>query len=85
MEKRRFVTLIREDHKLGGNVYVEGRVTGMAYVICEVYNTIPHGHGHCDEGMVFILDCTKEQYERFIELTEEAYPGLCKFYYEGSE
>ena len=85
MEKKMFKTLIKADHKLGGNKYVEGRITGMAYILCEVYKSIEHGHGKCDKGLIFPTVCTKEQYERFVNITEQDYPGLCEFYYEESK
>lgn len=85
MEKKKFKTLVKADHKLGGNTYIEGRISGMAYVICEVYNSIPHGIKHCDKGMLFQVVCTDEQYANFKDMVEKDYPGLCEFYYEESE
>ena len=85
MEKRRFRTLIKADHKFGGNAYIEGRIIGMAYVLCEVYKTTPHGTQRCDEGFKFLVECTDEQYERFVAMAEDNYPGLCIFDYKESK
>ena len=37
MEKKNFKTLIKNDHKFSSNKYVQGRIFGIAEIICELY------------------------------------------------
>ena len=82
MDKKIFKTLIRKDHKLGGNKYVYGVVNGIRFAICEDGESIPFGNGEIDEGRIVMTRCTPEVYEQFTKKVEEVYPGLCIFYYE---
>lgn len=85
MEKRKYYTLIRKDHKLGDNVYVHGVVSGIRFMICEYEGHIPHGIGKLENGMMLISECSPEDYELFTKKVEEFYPGLCIFDYQMKE
>lgn len=37
MERKTFNSLFNNDHKFSGNEYVEGRIFGIAEVICDLY------------------------------------------------
>lgn len=37
MEKQTFKTLIKKDHQFSGSEYVEGRILGIAEIICDLY------------------------------------------------
>lgn len=75
----KFYTLVRKEHKLGENKQVLGRILGYKELLCGELNKIPHGVGLTEEGHVLIAECTPEEYGAFCELTENRFPGLCKF------
>ena len=82
MDNKKFKTLIRKDHKLGDNLYVKGKVSGIQSVLCP--REIEFDHGTNEEGYILVAECTPEQYENFMNFVEKFYPGLCIFDYERS-
>lgn len=82
-KKYKIKTLIRKDHKLGNNIYVKGRISGMQSVFCK--RDIEFGTGENDEGYILVAECTAVQYDDFMNHVENCYPGLCKFDYRESE
>lgn len=86
MEKVTFYTLFKKDHKLGGNLYVRGRVHGLMEAICyeNPGKDILQGMGEVKAGFAFITVTTKERYDKFSEIIELEYPGLCIFDYKES-
>lgn len=84
MEKKfKIKTLIRKDHKLGDNVYVRGKISGIQSVMCP--RKIEFGNGQNDEGFILVAECTPEQYDDFMNFVEDIYPGLCVFDYKETE
>jgi hypothetical protein len=83
MEKHVFKTLIKGDHKLNCE-YVKGRISGIAYVICEESKP-GRAWGlrekQNDKSMIHTMECTTKQYVEFRRVIEELYPGLCIFDY----
>lgn len=88
MIKRVHYTLIKADHKLGKNKYVQGRVTAsidmFAYGIDR--KTIRHANSYVYDrllhtGSVIVTICTKRQYKKAAKYVEQMYPGLCVFDY----
>lgn len=79
-----FDTLVKKDHKFGGNNYVTGRIFGMMEGICRGYRdgfnepdlALWHVPG---VGDVMTTVCEPEKYESFKTLVEKHYPGLCEF------
>lgn len=86
MEKRIFKTLILKKGRLGKNKYVHGRISGMSVALC--------GGVECDKRFALMenrkvlmvtSECTQKQYDKFKELVEKVYPGICIFDYKESE
>lgn len=82
MEKRKYYTVIRKEHKLGENLYVIGVVSGLRFALCEDKDSYPWGNGEIEEGYILVTECTSELYENFTKRVEEIYPGLCIFDYK---
>ena len=40
MEKKTYLSLCNNNHKLSGNNYVEGRIFGIAEIICDLYGGV---------------------------------------------
>lgn len=79
MELKVFDTLVKEGHKLY-NDYVRGRITGIAYMICDERKDACRPCMIIDGiGYVFTLRCTQEQYDRLTKVIEDMYPDLCEF------
>lgn len=87
MENKIFKTLIKADHKLGGNQYIEGRISGLMEAICHENpgKDILYGKGKNELGMIHMTKTSEERYDKFIEIVEQEYPGLCVFNYEESK
>ena len=84
MEKKIFKTLVKDHHvKYGRNAYIRGRISGIQLMVCEGHKT--HINKGIDGGILNVCECYPEQYERFTEIVEEIYPGLCIFNYEESK
>lgn len=86
MEKRIFRTLIIKKDRLGKNVYVHGRISGMNVALCGgVKNDKRFALMENRKVLVITSECTQKQYDTFSELVEKLYPGICVFDYKGSE
>ena len=83
MEKRIVKTLIKKDHKLGNNEYVKGRISGIQSIMCP--RDFEFGTGRNEDGFILVAECDVNQYDRFINVIEEMYPGLCIFDYRESK
>ena len=82
--ERKFYTLVKENHKFGGNDYIRGKIHSYKELICDgerdgltkpafAWNIIS-GVGHA-----IATECTQEQYDHFSQMVEKHYPGLCEF------
>lgn len=81
-----FKTLVKADHKLGGNKYVLGRISGIKYVVCDTLglsemDQVISGNGQTEAGHILKTECTAECYSAFTDIIESHYPGLCVFDY----
>jgi hypothetical protein len=87
MEIKTFYTVVKFDHKLGGNSYVRGRIHGIMEAICceNPGEEVLMGIGDFDLGAIYPVKTTTEKYERFAEIVEKSYKGLCIFDYKESE
>lgn len=84
MERRIFNTLVKKEHaKFGDNKYVNGRISGIGYMINESDMNFANTHGN--EGFIYINKFTTDEYEKFKEIVEKLYPGLCEFDYKLKE
>lgn len=84
MDKKYLIkTLIRWDHKLGDEPYVQGRISGMQLVISN--DTKAYANKRVAEGYVLQGEFTAIEYDDFMNIVEKHYPGLCKFDYKESE
>lgn len=81
--KRIFGTLVKEDHKLGKNEYIHGRISGILKVLC-TKDGVEFGMRELSNvGLILTTECTKSNYYKFMEVIEDLYPGLCEFDYKG--
>jgi hypothetical protein len=87
MEKLQVSILVMEDHRLGDNSFVKGKISGMMDCICETFMASKDGgrparfgirpiHGI---GEVLRTYATPEEYVKLKTKVEQTYPGLCKF------
>ena len=75
MEKKYFInTLIKRDHKFGGNEYIIGRISGIGYIL---------SGEHKDEaliitnkGTIYSNVFTAQNYDKFINIIDKLYPEL---------
>ena len=83
MKTRLIKTLVKKDHKLGKDMLVLGRILGAMAVICmeDPVNGIEYGRGLCADGYIIASNTTDEKYERFANVIESWYAGLCVFDY----
>ncbi len=80
MEVQKFKTLVKNDHNLGGNEYVLGRISGIGLMVKD-YEELTYPIQRIDEGNIITMKCTLAQYENFINAVDLHYPELCEFYY----
>ena len=80
--KRMFYTLVKADHKLGGNTYILGRISGIKSVLCDEDYKIAIANMKKDNGTILSVLTTNEQYEKFTKYIEDIYPDLCIFDYK---
>ena len=79
MDEQTFGTIIKEKHKFGGNDFIVGKISGIGYMCC---GKTRYAMAQDPKSKVLYIryKCTKEQYEKFVEIVEGLYPGLCEFY-----
>ena len=81
MDKKKLIrTFIKEGYSTVDILFITGKITGMAFAICEYepgYKLTRAEKG----GYVFEKQFTHEQYENFKKVIEKFYPGLCIFKY----
>ena len=79
--RRKFYTIIKADHKLGNDAYVQGRVSGIMEAVCSKNPGKEILYGRCKNelGMVSIVKTTTRRYKRFAKIVESEYPKLCLF------
>ena len=84
MREKMFYTVIKADHKLGGNEYVMGRVSGIQCAVrCKhPGKDILYGHGENEIGEIYPMKTTSRRYKKFARIVEQNYPGLCIFDYK---
>lgn len=86
VETRKFITRISREHKFGNNLFVEGKILGIAEALGINRNKegIPFGIGK-DENYRYIKTvCTEEEFDKFREIVERNYgdgkfEGLVEF------
>ena len=74
-ETRKFITRIDREHQFGNNMFVEGRILGIAEALGINRNEegIPFGIGK-DENYRYIKTvCTEEEFAKFREIVERCY------------
>lgn len=84
MELNDFYTLVKEGHKFD-EPYIRGRISGIAHALCHNCDkTLSRcwREGDGIPGKVAVVRCTQDVYDRFAQVIEELYPGLCEFNYE---
>ena len=80
MERKRYYTKVKNDHKIyGQNEYVLGRISGLQYAYCDGNPVIGHATQRGEDKTIFIAECSEDKYEKFKTVVEELYPGLCEF------
>lgn len=79
-ERMEVLTLIKNDPKLVNTEYVAGRISGIGHVV----GGCKRGYANMQvkEGYVYRHAFTVEEYERFMMIVEELYPGVCEFNYQ---
>lgn len=84
MEKNIYKTLVKNDHPLGRNNYVLGRISGIAFMIFDYHtdeSILAYGNVDIDEGVLMTHEGTHDQYKNFASTIEKNYPELCVFDY----
>ena len=77
--KKFYTTIIKKDNALSGNPYVYGRIIGISEVIFE-HEFCSYWHKDMNDGASYFTVFGKESdYEKFQEMIERIYPGLCDF------
>ena len=83
MEKKIYLTMVKNDHKLSGNAFVRGKITGIRYALLHKDLSVDMANAQMPDGTVIIpAECTTEEYETFKLLVEKCYPDLCIFDYK---
>lgn len=72
-------TMVRGDHKLSGNKYVLGKISGIADVIFGDKNMYCWQSHEKENVRYFTVHSKPWKYEKFKKRVEEFYPGLCEF------
>lgn len=83
MEKEEVLTLVRrDDHIHVADEFILGNIVGIGYMISNArgYNIM-----EICEGYLYIKEFTRDEYDKFKNVIEELYPGLCKFNYKERE
>ncbi len=85
--ERKIYTLVKEDHKFGKNSYVRGKIHSYKELICDgerdgISKPAFAWKVVSGVGEVIATVCTQEQYDRFSQMVEKHYPGLCEFDYK---
>lgn len=82
-ERMEVLTLIKKDHTRLSNEYIAGRISGIGYVV----SGCKRGYANMQvkEGYVYRHEFTIDEYEKFMMIVEELYPGLCEFNYQMKE
>lgn len=82
MDKFKVLTLIRGDYKFQvPEEYILGKIAGIGYMICG------QSRGYTmrrikDKGAIYEKEFTVDEYDNFMNIIEELYPGLCEFNYQ---
>ena len=75
MEKEYFInTLIKRDHKFGGNEYIIGRISGIGYILSGEHKD--EALIITDKGTIYSNVFTAQNYDKFINIIDKLYPGL---------
>lgn len=75
MEKKYFInTLIKRDHKFGGNEYIIGRISGIGYILSG--EDKDEALIITDKGTIYSNVFTAQNYDKFINIIDKLYPGL---------
>ena len=75
MENKYFInTLIKRDHKFGGNEYIIGRIDGIGYILSEEHKA--KALMVTEEGTIYSNVFTAQNYDKFINIIDKLYPGL---------
>ena len=83
MDKKHYMTLMKRDHPLYGNDFIEGKVSGVQTVMCDDFEKSWAIRVRA-EGTVLTVDCTEEQYANFVKAVVRMYPeDMFEFYYQG--
>ena len=82
MEKRKFRTLIKGDHKVYSNEYVVGRINGFMIAMC-MDDPMGRSYGinrnRKTGDRIMTVETTEARYVRFMEVVNSRYPDLCEF------
>ena len=79
MEKLEVKTLIKRNHKFGENEFILGRISGIGYIVA---NKKGFALMEICEGNVYRNEFTPDEYDKFMNIIEDLYPGLCEFNYQ---
>lgn len=85
MEKKVYRTLVKDEHKLGKNDYVLGRISGIQYMCCYNQPDVEYANTYVP-NLGYIISAEFENfgaYSNFRTNVERLYPELCVFDYKG--
>lgn len=74
-EARKFITRISREHKFGNNLFVEGKILGIAEALGFNRNEegIPFGIGKDENYRYIVIFCTEAEFAKFREIVERNY------------
>lgn len=74
-EARKFITRINRKHDFGNNMFIEGKILGIAEAlgINRTKDEIPFGIGKDENYRYMKVVCTEEEYAKFREIVERNY------------
>ena len=76
---KRFITKARRNY-IGNEMYVFGMIQGLEIAICDHdKETLGCDCELFNNFCLFITDTTQERFDRFCNLLEAIYPGLCEY------
>lgn len=80
MDRKTVLTLVKGNHNDGYNEFILGRINGIGY--CMSGFTRGFANMRIEEGYIYRHKFTVDEYDKFINVIEELYPGLCVFDYK---
>lgn len=83
-ELKVYRTLVKKSDMYGINPFILGRISGFMFAICNHYDENKYRCGYAmeegDLGYVMSVNTTEKDYQEFLDVCENMYPGLVELY-----